>query len=239
MMDKSFIEKIAELGEAKLHEVAGKTYSDKDLILIEHDPRPATLEVSTLTAISDYMKYSLEKVKPSDVILHVESHKSVALLGPALPPSMKRTVFLKASTVEGGFKFGEFMDSETFIINMQVEFVPNEAMAVILKIIGNIKDERVINHSDSGVAQTVQVKVGVSLADNAVIPNPVRLKPWRTFREIEQPESTFIFRVRGGGDKGPPTCALFPAGGNVWKLDAIASIKEWIEDNVKDVPVLA
>ena len=40
------------------------------------------------------------------------------------------------------------------------------------------------------------------------VPNPVTLRPFRTFIEVEQPESKFIFRMREGG-----RCAIFEADG--------------------------
>jgi len=238
-MDASFIQEVVKLAAPTLLDVDGKKYSNQSLKLIEHDPRPDTLAVSTLTAINDFFEHNLDLVKRDQVLLHVESHKSVAILGPAKEPSLKRTVFLRTTTEEGAFQFGKWMDPETFIINLQVEFSETGDLAKILQVVGNIKDEKVVNHSDDGVSQTVQTKVGVHLGENSPIPNPVKLRPWRTFREIEQPESTFIFRARGGGDGQPPSFALFTAGGGLWKLNAIASIVEWCREQVKDVATIA
>ena len=38
------------------------------------------------------------------------------------------------------------------------------------------------------------------LAD-VIVPNPVKLRPYRTFAEIEQPESSYVFRIKDG-DRG-------------------------------------
>jgi hypothetical protein len=56
------------------------------------------------------------------------------------------------------------------------------------------------------------------------------LSPYRTFRELNQPESAFIFRMRGGGEGKAPQCALFEADGGKWKLDAVQAIKLWLAD---------
>jgi hypothetical protein len=63
------------------------------------------------------------------------------------------------------------------------------------------------------------------------------LRPYRTFREFEQPESPFIFRLRN--TEGMPECALFDASGAAWKTTAVESIRKWLTENIKDIPVIA
>lgn len=54
----------------------------------------------------------------------------------------------------------------------------------------------------------------------------VKLKPYRTFREIEQPASVFLFRLKNR-DGAPPECALFEADGGAWKLEATDKIGKY------------
>lgn len=93
----------------------------------------------------------------------------------------------------------------------------------MLKLVGNVKEEAVNTIGDDGVSQSVVAKMGVATVGNVKVPNPVLLKPYRTFVEVEQPESNFIFRMRKG-----PECALFEADGGAWKLEAIDNIKEYL-----------
>ncbi|MEB9776454.1 hypothetical protein P4K25_31445, partial [Bacillus cereus] len=60
---------------------------------------------------------------------------------------------------------------------------------------------------------------------NAKVPNPVQLSPYRTFVEVEQPESKFVFRMREGA-----RCGLFEADGGAWKLEAMNNIKEYLKE---------
>ena len=62
----------------------------------------------------------------------------------------------------------------------------------------------------------------------------VTLKPFRTFREIEQPESEFILRYQ---NRNGIEAALFEGDGGCWKLDAILRIKEWLSDKT-EIPVI-
>jgi hypothetical protein len=66
------------------------------------------------------------------------------------------------------------------------------------------------------------------------IPNPVKLSPFRTFIEVEQPESLFVLRGRKG-----PQWALFEADGGLWKIKAIQNIKNWLEKKELNVPIIA
>lgn len=55
----------------------------------------------------------------------------------------------------------------------------------------------------------------------------VRLAPYRTFREIKQPESEFLLRSRID-DNNVPKLALYEADGGAWKISAIHGIAEYI-----------
>ena len=65
----------------------------------------------------------------------------------------------------------------------------------------------------------------------------VRLSPYRTFREIEQPESQFLLRIRTD-DRGNAEVALFEADGGVWRNEARLRIAEYLKEHIK-VSVIA
>ncbi len=69
--------------------------------------------------------------------------------------------------------------------------------------------------------------VGVVLVEQVQIPKPMVLRPFRTFCEIEQPESKFIVRVRDR--HGDFQIALFEADGGAWEMSAIHRIREYME----------
>ena len=62
------------------------------------------------------------------------------------------------------------------------------------------------------------------------MPNPVELAPYRTFPEVEQPISKFIFRMQEG-----PRAALYEADGGAWRNKAILSIKEYLQEELKEL----
>lgn len=64
----------------------------------------------------------------------------------------------------------------------------------------------------------------------ALIPNPVVLKPYRTFLEVDQPESAFIFRMKEGHGV---ECAIFEADGGAWMMEAMQNIKAYLEKELE------
>lgn len=123
---------------------------------------------------------------------------------------------------------------EQFIIELQAKFIPDEATANILQIVGNITDGTVNTFADDGITQQVTSKSGIGRVVNASVPNPVTLVPHRTFSEIEQPAGKFIFRMRPS-ESGRPSVGLFQADAGVWENVAAERIRQWFIKELGDV----
>jgi len=195
-------------------------------------PAPAPLVMHTLTGLVDYVKSGLDEgVNPEDLAVHVVGHDRVELVSRLDRDTQTRRTFAQVRLPEfEEFKYSYFHDVEAFVIRLQMGFVQDETTAELLRLVGNIRDETVSNTADDGVSQTVTVKAGAHLVTNKKVPNPVHLRPWRTFREIEQPQSAFVFRLRKGDPL--PGCALFASDGDMWRLTAIESIRHWINEQL-------
>ena len=104
----------------------------------------------------------------------------------------------------------------------------------MLSILGNITHEAEIRVEDDGVTQSVTARAGIARVAQVDLPNPVTLQPYRTFVEVEQPESQFVLRIKADPENKlePIKCALFPADGNRWKAVAAQNIKEWLEVSI-------
>jgi hypothetical protein len=111
-------------------------------------------------------------------------------------------------------------------------------MKSLLQVLGNIKSSTIRTNSDDGVTQAVEVKSGIHMCAEQSIPNPIWLKPYRTFSEVDQPPSQFVLRLRDSRN-GMPECALYEADGGVWKSAAIENIKEYLEEELPEVKIIA
>ncbi|OPY83167.1 MAG: hypothetical protein A4E71_02922 [Smithella sp. PtaU1.Bin162] len=232
-MIKAGIEKILSLGGYKDQVINGRTYANGPSgILPILPPKAETLTINTLTGIKDYAPGTGE-------MLHVVDHKTVNVISEDYSDKwLTRNTYLTAVHESPVFKFGQYVDVENFIIALQAMFVQDDTTALMLKLVGNIKDDGVSNFNDDGVTQVVTAKTGISLVNNVPVPNPVTLRPYRTFMEIEQPASTFVFRIKGNKGEAP-YCALFEADGRMWRLHAIKKIREWLEFEIPGVKIIA
>lgn len=215
---------IADLAQVKLLKVGDHEYATQSLHRID-DPMPTGLETRSLTSIVDYIKGKIDDVNiaTENLIIHIVSPTEVNLYS-ELRPDMKRECYLSAHAQLPSIQFGKFHDSESFNIMMQSCFVDNEDKGIILQIVGNVRDEKVATVGDDGTSQSVAVKVGCATVANVLIPNPAKLRPYRTFPEVDQPESSFIFRMQEGAKAG-----LFEADGGAWRNEAMKRIKEYFE----------
>ena len=125
------------------------------------------------------------------------------------------------------------MDQEYFIINLQAKFLPNDDRELLLKFAGTVKNESIAEYGDNGIMQKATIKTGISTVGEAIVPNPVKLCPFRTFAEVGQPESSFVFRMRQGDGV---ECAIFDADGGAWKNEAMDNIKKYLQEALKDFP---
>ena len=119
----------------------------------------------------------------------------------------------------------DWKDKESFCISLASGFVPTDDRDTILQFLSSVKAESVADYGDDGISQRATVSTGVSGKKDVVVPNPVTLAPYRTFHEIDQPESKFIFRLKNEGKE--IYCRLFEADGGAWKMDAIGEIKKY------------
>ncbi|MGF9907297.1 hypothetical protein [Brevibacillus porteri] len=225
-MLKEALQYLIGLGNTEIFTTqTGQEYASQSVHLIKQ-PTPEAIVVRNLSGLVDYLIHNYDDQPP--VLVHVASPTQVDVFS-TFNNDYNRNHLLRAEALLPRIAFGQFLNAEPFNILLQSCFVPNEARSVVLKVIGNIKEETVSNIGDDGVSQQVTAKTGVTTVENIVVPNPVSLKPFRTFVEIEQPESEFVFRMKSG-----PSAALFEADGGAWKLTAIARISEYLQGALED-----
>ena len=221
-----FITKLKEEGmEPKVLEIGGDTYCNKDLVRYHRFPMADRLGVNTLTALVDYIKGKPEELRES-MILHVVSPVYVRLYS-GLIDERDREELMKADAVVNEFRFNEYYDQERFLIELQANFLETPDLLTIMQVAGNIQAGTTANYDDDGVSQKTTIKTGIVNKTDVIVPNPVKLRPYRTFAEIEQPESSYVFRIMDT-DRGP-AFKLVEADGGLWKNGTMQKIKGYLE----------
>lgn len=200
------------------------------------------LQVGTLTGLMDYLKSNVDGLAFTDLLVHVKDPNTVELRAKIEPEAaqFRRQTYLIASTEMVGGKsfFGQYLDAESFFIWLQSGFVAGVERDELLTLIASIRDNKVLETTDDGVSQKVNVAQGVVFVGARAVPNPITLRPYRTFREIEQPASSFILRLRSGKEGERPSIALFEGDGGLWRLKAVTRVAAHLRERLGGQPAV-
>lgn len=231
------IEKIIDLAKPNFETVYGETYCDKPMHRIYSELRAnESIKMSSLSSLIDYIKSGFDRKSDFTYLVHIVSPTEVRLVS-ALDDDRERETLVVVKAEVPQFDFDRAIAHESFCIGVQSKFVDGPAevndKALILKFAGTVKAGSVTEYSDDGVSQKATVKCGVSTLSEAVVPSPCNLMPYRTFIEVEQPRSTFIFRLSEGRDNDV-YCALYEADGGAWKNEAKQNIYEYLTEELEE-----
>lgn len=249
-MLKEFVEKIISLAPPTVTTVGAHEYSDKNLNLVI-PPAAKPVEITTLQGLADLFHAELDNVKTKgDVLLHVTDPTAVEIVAREADDFGRRHVFAKATYPAAckTFPFGQWLNPEQFVIAAQMGFQRvlietgddgkrAQDLDYVLQCASAISNEAMRASDDDGISQTVTMKQGIHLKGEQTLKARVNLAPYRTFAEIDQVVSLFIFRARPQGDD--IGLALFEADGGRWRLDAVAAIVKWLAGKFGDVPVIS
>jgi len=228
MIDTTFIDRLLELARVEIKDFDGRKYVSKKLAPVV-DPVADPVVMHTLTGLVDL----LPSLKSEGMMVHVADFNQVHIISPLFGPFKQREVFATAKAYDLLFIFDKYLPLEDFLIRMQTMFVQDESTEKIIRLASNLTHGAEQTFEDDGVTQRVTAKVGVARVAQVEVPNPVELRPFRTFADVEQPISKFVFRIQAGNNGKAPSCALFEADGGAWKNAAIANIRQWLAGHVQ------
>lgn len=233
-MIKKALEYIVSLSAPEFKEIYGEIYSDKPLHRIRYNPKADAIQMNTLSSLVEYIKANIDEMR-CQMIIHVQSPTHVEMYS-QLDRDRVREHIVSVNAQVPEFRFNQFTDHEAFCINLQSKFIdePNTDRALLLKFAGTVEAGTVAEYSDDGVTQKATVKTGIASKGEAIVPSPVTLKPFRTFVEVDQPLSKFIFRMKQDRCDGIQ-CALFEADGGAWKIYSMKLIKAYLEEQLEGI----
>lgn len=232
-MTRDALQYVVGLKTAEVLDINGGKYVDKDVHRVDKELRASAIQMNTLTSLVDYLKAGVDSMADK-MLVQVVSPMKVRVLS-MLDADRKREELVDVKAMIPNFEYGRYMGNERFIIALQSKFIANDDRALLLQFAGTVKDESIAQYGDDGVTQKATIKTGITSVGDAVVPNPVKLRPFRTFIEVEQPESAFVFRMRQAEGHGVE-CAIFEADGGAWKNAAMKSIKEYLQYELAELP---
>lgn len=227
MLEKA-IQKIVTLAENKTYEINGQNYSDRNLVRIpKHIEKPNHFSLSGLDGVAKLIRAEIGRLD-APLFVRVTTPTQVDVFTTYLEDMDRNKVYVASAEVPG-FRDGYEGHMET-IIRLRSRFAPNDGQEYLLKLLSTMNMEQSAQSVDNGVTQTVTAKQGISLAHTVTVKPIVKLKPYRTFLEVDQPESEFLLRIDENGRVG-----LFEADGGAWKLAAKKNVVDYFEETLKDM----
>jgi len=228
-MIKKALEFLTELRDSEMIDVGGVDHIKSNYKKFS-PPTPVPLELHTLAGIIAFVCTQAPDMVSAPVV-HVVTPGLVRVVSPLDLKYRVREEFARAELVGEIFPFGRNLPIDEFIIGIQAMFVQDDTTAAILRLVGNITAQAELRTEDDGVSQNITARTGLVKKEQAQVPNPVMLRPYRTFREVDQPASRFVLRINAGTNK-TPTVALHEADGGMWELEATKNIAAYLDRNM-------
>lgn len=231
---KEALEYSVELAErgGKTIQVGDKHYYNADQFnLQEVNPRKVApmLQLYTLDSLIDYLKSGNDAISASKKIIVVESPGNVAVYDQVDWEYGRRPQLVSVVAYTPSIRLNQWNSQEQFNIMLQSAFNDEDDRQVVLEFASALKIENGADIVDNGINQTTTVKSGVASLAKATAPNPVILRPYRTFTEVAQPSSQFVLRINEEAK-----LALLEADGGKWKLEAIKNIADYLKAGLED-----
>lgn len=228
-MLKAMIEKIASMAAPTTVEIGSKTYADKIMQFVgDTKKRIDPIDVTGLDSISKLVRNEAEKIGLK-LFVQIESYHTVRVFT-TYDEDLERQCLYRCKADTPNITIGRFMSYENAIIEIRSLYIPNDDTRYLLTLLSSISNESKVTSSDNGVTQKVEAKSGIALSSMVEVKPRVSLKPFRTFVEVEQPESDFLLRIDQSGQIG-----LYSADGGVWKLEATRNVAGYFENELKDL----
>jgi hypothetical protein len=227
-MDGTFVQAIVDNSKPAVDTriINGRTYasSTNNPMQPVMDPTIDALEVHTLQALIDYIASGDAALTVTPKLLLLIKHPGrVELLSEVFGAWQQRHTLTIATLTRDAFPYVQYMDQETFKIRLAAGFAETPDRETLINFAGNLQDKQIVTSTDDGISQNVTVSTGIGQAEKVEVRPYFDLAPYRTFPEVTQPTSRFVFRMAPGAK-----CALFEADGGAWKLDAIEAIAQWL-----------
>ena len=227
-MDRTAIERIEELCEPHIIGEYGYEYCDKELKVVK-TPKAETIRLHTLSGLVQVLRKECINFDVP-VIVNVDCEEYVRVYSAIDNVDRGREIPYDVAAELIEIPFNRRLDYETMMITLKSKFVETPELLELVKLLGTITEENSATASDDGFTQSVVVRKGIAMKEGKTVKPIVKLKPYRTFNEVDQPESEFLVRLSDGAQ-----VALYEADGGAWKLQARRNVADYLKENLADL----
>lgn len=232
-MLKEFIEHIQNTTQPQIVEKDGATF----VVYAEEAPHqlqptidhPDTLPLHSLDALVKLVRTEASKAE-TPLYITIPDHLTVRCFGQPDPDARYfRQVYYEAKATDvPGWDERVQLGFEEAQIALRTRFQETADTIYAMKLLSDISCGAKVIYNDNGIATTVTTQKGIALQTNEQIKPLIKLKPYRTFQEVEQPQSIFLIRLT---DRG---IIFTEADGGMWKLTARQTVKAFLEEQLAE-----
>ena len=203
----------------------GEAYEIRDEIdfpdVLKLNSLDSLVQMIQVEALGQYNgPYFVKIPSPTEVVCFLQVEKENRFV--------RKTIYQSFATDIPGWEDETRLTFERAAVALQTRFQDSPDRQYALQLLSQITTGAKVTYNDTGIATTVVTTKGVSLQQNTTIKPIVKLKPYRTFQEIDQPEGLFLIRIDERG------ITFTAADGGMWKLEARKTIKKYLEEKLKD-----
>ena len=226
----------ADLEDVKFVEIGGRYYTHQDLKEIAKKPKAEPIHATTLDALITYIAKCRSEIE-GQALIHIVNPQRVRLMS-GLDTRRERELLFECEAITPLHHFDQWIGQEEFLIYLASCFQRSEDQETVLKYAGTVEAKTVSTYGDDGISQKATVSTGVASKAAVILPSKVTLHPFRTFQEVDQPGSEFVFRMND-----TPGFRLIEADGGAWRLKAMDALEAYIlgmleSFEVEDIPVI-
>ena len=232
-MLKEFIEHIQKTTQPQIQNIDGVAFAiTHDGMVEEILPtifHPSTLKLNSLDALVKLVKTEASEMD-TPLYITIPDHMTVRCFGqPNEEEQYYRQVYYETTATDvPGWGEKNTLGFEEAQIALRTRFQETPDTLYAMKLVSDISLGAKVIYNDNGIATTITTQKGVALQTNEQIRPLVKLRPYRTFQEVEQPASQFLIRINERG-------ILFTeADGGMWKLKARETVKAYFEERLSD-----
>ena len=232
-MLKEFIEHIQKTTQPQIVEIDGRTFAVSNeggytelRPTIDH---PNFLTLHSLDALVKLVRTEASRAE-TPIYITIPDHLTVRCFGRPQPGAQffRQGYYEATATDVPGWGEKVQLGFNEAQIAMRTRFQETTDTIYALKLLSDICCGAKVVYNDNGIATTVTTQKGVALQSNEQIRPIITLKPYRTFQEVEQPESIFLIRVNERG------ITFTEADGGMWKLKARQTVKAFLEEQLAE-----
>ena len=233
-MLRSFVEKIVELSATKPITVGGETYTAEPFHQVREElDVPKKAKLASLDALVKLVKRDAAEWPEykGPLFVTVPGHDRAECFTGIVPGLRNERVALyeAMATDVPGWDSETKLPFEKAAIALQTRFQDTDDRSYTLRLCSQITSGGKVTYNDNGIATSVVTQKGVALQGAETIRPLVKLKPYRTFQEVGQPEGLFLIRIDERG------ISFIEADGGMWKLTARKTIKEYLEKELAEL----